>query len=214
MPKAKPERERRDLRTQQLQVVQSAIQKLSEALRMVGQKGARHDALSSHVTGFYLEVDKLTKGKALMEVTPLVVEQANDIIQDSKAIVEGDAYLDRVKQFVPAGNNPVYPDVLVTIRIIRQSLERFGKNLETRKKHLANALREAKTINAAIEWLIETDEAPSTDNLLAYLDRSEIDQSWFEDSRGLTGEFNFDRLDRIKIDEHFSADDKAEDHEE
>ena len=79
--------------------------------------------------GFYEEIDKLTKGKALMEVTPLMLEQVNDVIRDSKAMVKGDTYLDRIKEFVSAGNNPLYPDVLVTLRALQQVLERFEENL-------------------------------------------------------------------------------------
>jgi len=57
-----------------------------------------------------------------MEATPLIVEQVNDIIRDAKSIIEGDPYLDRVKEFVPAGNNPTYPDVLLVARSVQTSM--------------------------------------------------------------------------------------------
>jgi hypothetical protein len=57
-------------------------------------------------------------------VTDLAVAQANDTIRDAKKIIKKDVYLDRIKEFVPAGDNPVYPDVLVIIRSVRDSLDR------------------------------------------------------------------------------------------
>ena len=93
-----------------------------------------------------MEIDKLTKGRALVPVTDLMVERCNEIIRDAKTIVEGDSYLDRVKEFVPAGDNPVYPDILITARTVLESMDLFKQNLETRKKRKGELFQEAQTI--------------------------------------------------------------------
>ena len=114
----------RNQRTKKFEAANSAIARLQDELRAVNKLSNRRDALVSHLGGFYQEIDKLTKGKTLLPVTPLMVEQANDIIRDAKEIVTDDTYLDRIKEFVPAGDNPPYPDVLVVMRGVRDGLER------------------------------------------------------------------------------------------
>jgi hypothetical protein len=137
--------EQRTRRTQQLDTTQAAITTIEEKLRTIRQQSVCRDALASHLSGFYDEIDKLTKGKTLLEVTDLMVDQANEVIRDAKRIEEGDMYLNRVKEFVPAGNNPVYPDVLVTMRTLQQSLERCETQLHQEQERLGALLREART---------------------------------------------------------------------
>src|SRR5258708_6722087 len=111
-------------RKAQLDEVRLVVGKRGGLLREVSRRQRRRDDLADHLAGFYEEIDKLAKGKALLEVTPLVLEEANQIIRDAKAIITEDTYLDRTKEFVAAGNNPVYPDVVVALRTVRQALER------------------------------------------------------------------------------------------
>jgi hypothetical protein len=161
--------ELRNRRARQLESARSANRKLEEQLRNIHTKVADHKALMSHLVGFYEEIDKLTKGKALLEVTPLVVDQANDVIRDAKAMVEGDVYLNRVKEFVPAGNNPIYPDVLVVLRTVRQGLERWGTELADRIESIPRKIKKAKTIATALEYFLEEDASPSKEDLEAIL---------------------------------------------
>ena len=140
----------RNQRMKKLETANSAVARLQDELRTVSRLANRRDALVSHLEGFYQEIDKLTKGKTLLPVTPLMVEQANDIIRDAKGIVTGDTYLDRIKEFVPAGDNPLYPDVLVVMRGVRDGLERGEGQLQGRRSHLDDLLTEAKTISIAL----------------------------------------------------------------
>src|ERR1700689_3653359 len=78
------------LRKKQLEDTQAAAAKLEIAVRAARDKDERCEALTSHLLGFYEEVDKLTKGKALLEATDLIVEHANDIVRDAKSLIEGD----------------------------------------------------------------------------------------------------------------------------
>jgi hypothetical protein len=136
-------------RTAKLATAESAIGQLKQLFRSIREKITRTDDLASHLLGFYEEIDKLAKGKSLLEATDLGVEQANDIVREAKKLIEGDPHLDRVKELVPAGDNPVYPDVLLTARAVQQSLDRLKARLATQKEHIVAMLSEAETIQAA-----------------------------------------------------------------
>lgn len=194
-------------RSRQMEVAKASIGRLQQALRDVRSLSARREMLSSHVEGFYQEIDKLTKGKALLEVTPLMVDQANDIIRDAKQIVAGDTYLDRIKEFVPAGDNPVYPDVLVVVRGVRQSLERGAGELTRLRSRIVDRLTKGKTIAAALELCFELgeDEAlPSKDEITEKLDRAAIDSSLLYEAEDGEEYFDFEALDRLNLDQYLS----------
>lgn len=195
-------------RTAQLENAQRAVTRLQEDLCVLRKSSASHRELSSHLDGFYEEIDKLTKGKALMEVTPLMLEQVNDVIRDSKAMVKGDTYLDRIKEFVSAGNNPLYPDVLVTLRALQQVLERFEENLHGREVRLKEALTRGRTIAAGLEFYLETDEegeAPTKGQIKAIINSTAIDESCFSGHTYDNGYFDFDLLDSRNLDEYLSG---------
>ena len=121
-------------RTQQLEITQGGVDRLETALRSISEKDEQCKSFADHLSGFYAEVDKLAKGKTLVPATDLIVEQANNIVRDAKTLIEGDPYLDRIKEFVPAGDNPVYPDVLLTARVVQQAVGRYQRQLDTPKK--------------------------------------------------------------------------------
>lgn len=192
-------------RTRQLQSVRSAIPRIEEQARAV-QKNARVlNDLSSHLKGFYEEIDKLTKGKALIPVTDLIVERVNDIVRDAKSIVQKDTYLERVKEFVPAGDNPVYPDVLLTARTIQASLERFKTQLESEKTRIFEALGEARTLEVSLEIFLRDGEIPDKAQVEDALGE-DASQLWFPwDANRAAQYFDVGRLDRTDIDRYFSG---------
>ena len=187
--------ELRARRTGQLSIAEGELSKLEEAVRVARERKSRHDTLASHLIGFYEEVDKLAKGRALMESTALIVEQANDIIRDAKGIIDGDPYLDRVKEFVPAGNNPLYPDVLMVARSVQQCLGRTAKSLADHERRTTRLRRDAKTIVAALRFFLEHNEHPLREDIEAALDGKSPDDWFFEDEEGNSC-FHFERLDR------------------
>ncbi len=89
------------LRTEQMNLVRAAIEKLDEAADEARKKNKRRKALLSHLRTFYSEMNNIAKGKAmsLIPVAELMVTQINDAIADAKKLIEGDVYLDRVKPF-------------------------------------------------------------------------------------------------------------------
>jgi hypothetical protein len=122
--------------------------KFALALRKSSQD---YSAQASQLEGVYDEVDKLTKSKSIVPPSDLLVEVVNNQIADAKGIVFRDVYLDRLKKFVPAGNNPSYPDLLLALRILQQSLERFHPILTNEREKHANIGADLATILAALK---------------------------------------------------------------
>jgi len=193
------EQEERTRRAEQLRTAEGALLKLEEAVRLARENKSRHQALSNHLVGFYSEVAKLAKGRSLLEATSLIVDQANDIIRDAKSIVDGDPYLDRIKEFVPAGNNPVYPDVLLVARSVQQCLGRTEEQLTDREKLTTKMRRQARTIVAALKFFSDQNEHPSKDDVESLLDAKPPDD-WFFQSDDGGYYFDFERLDRVGVD--------------
>jgi hypothetical protein len=135
-----------------------ATRRLREALRQLKKISSQRHVLESHLDGFYSEVDKLAKGRAMLEVTPFILEQANEVIKDAKTIITQDVHLDRIKEFVPAGNNPVYPDVLVAMKGIQQSLRRAKGTFEESRSRINDRLIKAETIAAALQAYFNEDD--------------------------------------------------------
>jgi hypothetical protein len=191
------EQEMRTRRAEQLRTAEGELAKLEEAVRVARERVVRHEALSNHLVGFYEEVDKLAKGRSLLEATTLIVDQANDIIRDAKGIVDGDPYLDRIKEFVPAGTNPVYPDVLLVARSVQQCLGRVAKQLTDRDKRATKMRREARTICAAIKFFTEQNEHPSKEDVESLLGAKPPDDWFFQSDENYF--FDFERLDRVGV---------------
>lgn len=201
-------------RTQQLENARTVVGKIEKEVRINQRTGDRCEALSSHASGIYDEVNKLAKGRTILEATDLLVVQVNDIIRDAKAIIKGDVYLNRVKEFVPAGNNPTYPDVLVIVRVVRESLHRCAKKLRTQKERLPQKLSRPRTVVGALECFLsgaENGEYALKDDVRAYVD-GDVDDSCFargEDDDAYYYYFDFDKLDAKTLEEYLSI--KTED---
>ncbi len=188
------EHETRVRRADQLRIAECELEKLEQAVNLARERKSRHEALSNHLVGFYDEVDKLTKGRSLLEATSLIVDQMNDIIRDAKSIIDDDAYLDRIKEFVPAGNNPVYPDVLMVARAVQQSLGRAEKALTDRERRVTKMRREARTIVAALKVFAAHGKHPSKEEVEDLLNAKPPDD-WFFQGNDENFYFDFERLD-------------------
>jgi hypothetical protein len=220
---ARKDRERREKlelrgkRELQLADAEKAIETLQDQLKAGRSFVRRCDALLNHSDGFYQVVDKLAKGKALLEVTTLVMEQANDIIRDAKEIVKDDVYMDRIKEFVAAGDNPVYPDVLVSIRSVRDSLGRSRKARGARLRVLKGRLSKAQTLIGALAYFLNDEEADDDDRnyptkkaIMAYVD-GDVSDSCFSRYRDSNEQyFDFETLDQRTVPEYLSMSEVGE----
>ncbi|MBZ5526326.1 MAG: hypothetical protein LAN71_00290 [Acidobacteriia bacterium] len=214
-------RELREKRERQLAEAENAAETLEGRLKSTISAERRCEVLLDHSKGFYGELDKLAKGRTLFEVTNLVLEQANNIIRDAKEIAEGDIYLDRIKQFVPAGNNPVYPDVLVSTRVVRDGIGRFRKILQGRLVTLKANLCKAETVIVALTYFLDDSAGseeernfPSRENVELYMDGN-ANNSCFSSYRNTDEEyFDFEKLDRQPIAEYLSVSETDEANED
>jgi hypothetical protein len=130
----------------------------------------------------------------------------NSIIRDAKALIDGDVYVERLKEFVPAGENPVYPDILVVARTIQQATVRFRTTIQARINKLGGVIEEGETIKCALEFFIDGDEGyiPDKDDIETSVDRPPIE--WFEyDSEGGGPFFNFGRLDGLDVGKYLTT---------
>lgn len=203
---ARAAEELRSRTARQLEAANSAVAKVENEIAAVRNTEDRRSALSSHLEGFYSEIDKLTKltkGQALIPVTELMVNGMNEVVRDAKSIVSEDSYLDRIREFVAAGDNPTYPDVLVKARTVMGSLERFKARIEARGKHAEKMLREAKTIQFATRHYVENGVIPSKLQVQEALGGQFVPSAWFVADGSEEESFDFDKLDRCDIDEYF-----------
>jgi hypothetical protein len=137
-------------RKEQLDTTTTALDghgKLGDVIRKARQN---HLAQTSQLRGLYEEVDKLTKSKSVLPPSDLLVEVVNTQITDAKALIFRDTYLDRLKSFVPAGNNPNYPDLLLSLRILQQASERFTSMLDVEIQKHSSTGSELRTIATAL----------------------------------------------------------------
>jgi len=207
--------ELRERRAQQLEESRSAIDKLGKDLR-TGRGNLRLcNELLDHSTGFYQEVDKLAKGKMALSATPLVRKNANAIISDAKKLVKvkEDVHMDRIKEFVPAGDEPLYPDVLVTIRSVRDCLKRHREKQTARVNALDRKLRVAETVAGALEYFLNDEEAsdedkelPSKESVQAHTNGKINTDCFTQFSDDYSSYyFDFDRLDSMTFEDYLSA---------
>jgi hypothetical protein len=192
-------------RSSQLRTAQTAATTLSGQLASIDKVALKYEALSDHLKGFYDEVDKLTKGKSLIPVTDLTVVRINEVIGDAKNIVSGDAYLDRVKEFVPAGDNPVYPDVLMTARVVSDCLQRFGERLKHDRSVISGKLNETWTIQIALELYGQGTNSPRKELVERHLGDKTF-YGWFHFD-AVTGahQFDFEGLDERNLESYLSV---------
>jgi len=212
-------RELRERRGRQLADARTAVEAVKGELRAAQLTLRRCGALSNHPGGFYEEVDKLAKGRALLEVTGLVVEEANNIIRDAKDIVTNDVFLNRVKEFVPAGNNPVYPDVVVSIRSVRNSLARFHKTLESGIDRTSETLQKARTVVGVLEYFLDDTTAederdyPTKSAVRDYVEGEVNNSCFFYDGDNREWYFDFFGLDQRSLKEFLSTSDDPDETE-
>lgn len=91
------------------------------------QIAADYELLRSELQSLYSEFDKLTKKAPAARLTSLALQTINSLIGDSKRLLSGDRYVDRVSEFVSAGENPVNSDVLLVLASLVSALDRFGE---------------------------------------------------------------------------------------
>ncbi len=148
-------------RREQLEQVRDIAADLKRRLQASYTDSKRLTLLQSVAIGLYEEGDKLSKKAPAETASDLMLEQVNDIIRETKELLQEDVYVQRLKEFVPAGNNPQLRDVVVVLRQLRQGMERASTDasgFQRRAKHLAD---EAQVVTTALELHLKIGKAPS-----------------------------------------------------
>lgn len=189
-------------RTEQLEQIIEILGILKQSKQKVLILRKQISIMDSVSLGLYEEVDKLSKKAPADMITDLALEQVNDVIRDTKQLLEGDAYIQRQKEFVPAGDNPQHRDIVVVLRQIRQGLDRYQKLAEPTRTLLNSRIEEAELVKAALETFIAGKLIVSEEDIKKLgIKRPSSDFGlWFTN---YPAQFDFDRLDNINISEHF-----------
>lgn len=157
--------------------------------------GKMFNIVDSVSEGLYEELDKLSKKSPIEPVTNLIVEEVNEVIKRIKDIIKTDLFIERLKQFVAAGDNPETRDVLIILKNVRQGIKRYEPELISHKTKLTERKHEARLISDCLSSFLEADEELSIDEA----DFGKEFPSWFNHLRY----FNFEKLAKTDIYSHF-----------
>jgi hypothetical protein len=80
--------------------------------------------IASELEGLYLEADKLSRKSPATKVSELELHSINNIIKSVKELLRGDPFIDRLIEFVPAGDNPEYREIVLVLRQMIQGMNR------------------------------------------------------------------------------------------
>jgi hypothetical protein len=196
-------------RSHQLTDARVAAEKLGEDLKAARLNLRLCNELIDHSSGFYEEVNKLAKGK-----TPF---PATSLVSDAKKLIKAreDIHMGRIKEFVPAGGEPLYPDVLVIIRSVRDCLKRHKERQSLRVNTLQNKLRVAATAIGALEYVLNDEEAseaereaPPREVVRAYTNGATYKDcfaSYSDYPNPTEYYFDFEKLDAMTFEEYLST---------
>jgi hypothetical protein len=189
-------------RSEQLEQLKEAADNLNSLLKLSKENHKKLILLDSVSEGLYEEVDKLAKKAPAEPLTDLALEQVNDVIRETKQLIETDSYVQRLKEFVPAGDNPQHRDAVVVLRQIRQGLDRYRNELDLKIKKLNSFIQDMCGIQVAIEMYLEfDDDSVSKDDLKE--NGVDVSADWLIGNYS-ERTFNFEKLDRIDIKDYFS----------
>ena len=190
------------IRQEQLEQVRGIAADLKQRLQAYYSDSKKLSLLQSVAAGLYDEADKLSKKAPAESASDLMLEQVNDIIRETRELLQGDVYVQRLREFVPAGNNPELRDVVVVLRQIRQGMERFRTKLTDFEGKARSLISQADTIILAIEYQLANQESPGKKYISELLGHTP--DNWFKYVFG-DNVFNFEKLDRTNIIDYFQV---------
>jgi hypothetical protein len=190
-------------RNNQVGQLDEAIAALTKRLDDLRQKRKKLDLLQSVSLGLYDELDKLAKKAGADLVTDLALEQVNDFIRDSKTLLVEDAYVQRQKEFVAAGDNPQHRDAVVVMRQLRQGLERCAADVNLLQERVEELLADAKGVHVAVDIFLEGSEEVTPEDL--NYNEVTLTARWLKGNDYGKTFFSFDVLDRTNIPNYFKV---------
>lgn len=195
-------------RKEQLEEVRSIVSQLEQQHEEKARTYRKQlDLLESVSLGLYEEIDKLSKKAPADAVTDLLLEQMNEVIKETKELILDDRYIQKLNEFVPAGDNPPHRDAIVVMKQVRQGLDRFKRKLTPLIKQLEEYLETAKGMEVALQLYVDGHTSVENDELKAY--NTSVPSAWLKrQGAGLELCFDFNKLDKFKIATLFELDDE------
>lgn len=194
-------------RAEQLEQMQAAIETLKARIKQYQDKLKQVAVLDSVSRGLYEEIDKLSRKAPAEALTDLALSQANDVIRETKQLLDEDPYVTRLNEFVPAGDNPEHRDAVVVLRQIRQGLERSHGYFKSVIDLLKGRLIEASAVELALELNHEDGADVSKDDLEENgipVSNSALSGWLVWNGEEQADLFSFTRLDRTNLQEYFA----------
>jgi hypothetical protein len=182
-------------RQRQLAQCSSLLEESMTKLGMFTKQKKECELLFSVCEGLYQEVDKLSKKAPAEPITELVCGELNQVITDTKRLAADDAYVQRLKTFVPAGENPPHRDAVVVLQLVLKGLQRF------RDAHRASSTAERSrrlsiaTVEAALTLWLEQESDYIVEDVLEDFMEEDPASEWITGEYG-SKHFNFERLDQ------------------
>lgn len=198
MPKKKPN-QARSAKLSQLQSLIPDLDKKIERLRTADK--SQLALLKSVSLGLYEEIEKLCKKAPAESLTDLALQQINDVIRETKELVTADTYVQRLNQFVSAGDNPELRDALMVLRQIRQGLERFQEHLAEETNKAISKRDEALFVSLGVGLDIEGEDV-DRETLGNYENGGKIFNYWM--TKGVNSEFNLALFDETDVIQYFN----------
>lgn len=82
--------------------------------------------IASELKGLYIEADKLAKKSPSSKISELELDSTNYVIKITKILLDGDPFIDRLREFVSAGDYPEYREILLVLRELIQGMNRHA----------------------------------------------------------------------------------------
>jgi hypothetical protein len=192
-------------RTQQLEVIGKIIVEWRARQSKFTQSKQQHALLTSVLEGLYVEIDKQCKKAAGELITDLGLDQVNDIIKAIKDLANDDPYVQKQKEFVPAGDNPQLRDVIIVLKQLSQGLAREKSFWVNREAILAGRLEEARTIESGLKCFIKFCDPYLSQEDIARQGFSAASNLWFEGNLLANQRlFNWAKLDQTDLNIYFA----------
>ena len=151
--------------------------------------------VKSVAVSLYTELDKLSKKSPTHELSDLALAQVNQVISDAKALLQDDPYIDRIKEFVAAGDNPEHRDAVMVLGQVLAGIDRGAAPLASRTNAARRLVGEAE----ALAELLTKFSDGSNDHYAQWHELESKNKKWFN-----AGNFSpLDLEDRIR--ERFDA---------
>ncbi len=202
--KATTNQELSNRRAKQLDEIRTIGAALRTQKQELSKRNATRKLLSSVAVGLYEELDKLCKKAPAESVTNLSLKHINEAIREIKELGVNDSFLQRLSEFVPAGDNPELRDAVFVMRQALQGLERLESAAGREEQWLGSRLADAHVIETALRLFQEGDSEIALATLQKHV-VGDAARAWtaggdFDYQRS----FDFERLDALNYGTHFA----------